>query len=59
MLSNMRPSPVHAVDDETGSFVCDPALTFRHDYPPTKLMFVPDPDGTRPDLLATTGERGA
>lgn len=34
----------------------DPSLTFRHDYPPTKLMFIPDKECTRPDLLATTGE---
>ena len=46
---------MHAVDDETGTFAANPALTFKHEYPPTKLMFLPDPEGTRPDLMATTG----
>jgi len=40
-----------AVDEEKGQLVCDPALTFRHDYPPTKLMFMPDQEACRPDLL--------
>eukprot|EP00195_Chlamydomonas_chlamydogama_P005387 CAMPEP_0202891988 /NCGR_PEP_ID=MMETSP1392-20130828/1870_1 /ASSEMBLY_ACC=CAM_ASM_000868 /TAXON_ID=225041 /ORGANISM="Chlamydomonas chlamydogama, Strain SAG 11-48b" /LENGTH=330 /DNA_ID=CAMNT_0049575863 /DNA_START=272 /DNA_END=1264 /DNA_ORIENTATION=+ len=44
------------LDEDKGSFTCDPALTFRHDYPPTKLMFAPDKEACRPDLLATTGE---
>ena len=44
------------VDDDKGEFVCDPALTFKHEYPATKLMFCPDKEGSRPDLLATTGE---
>lgn len=29
---------------------------FTHPYPPTKLAFVPDPEGTSPDLLATTSD---
>lgn len=45
-----------AVDDETGRFTCDPQLTFHHPYPVTKLMFIPDKDAGRPDLLATTGD---
>lgn len=44
------------LDEERGQFVTDTSLTFRHDYPPTKLAFIPDKEGTRPDLLATTGE---
>lgn len=44
------------VDDERGVLTSDPNLTFKHEYPPTKLMFIPDKEGTRPDLLATTGE---
>lgn len=39
--NGMRPSPRH---------------TFQHPYPPTKLQFVPDPDGSRPDLLASSGD---
>ena len=44
------------MDDETGTFSSDPELTFAHPYPPTKLMFIPDKEGSRPDLLATTGD---
>ncbi len=44
------------MDDETGKFSSDPKLTFKHPYPPTKIMFIPDKEGTRPDLLATTGD---
>ena len=45
-----------AVDDETGKFSSDPKLTFQHPYPPTKIMFIPDKEGSSPDLLATTGD---
>lgn len=44
------------MDDEAGRFVAEPQLTFQHPYPPTKIMFVPDKDCNRPDLLATTGD---
>ena len=44
------------MDDETGKFSSDPKLTFQHPYPPTKIMFIPDKEGSRPDLLATTGD---
>ncbi|MEW5305767.1 MAG: hypothetical protein WDW38_000241 [Sanguina aurantia] len=44
------------LDEERGEFVSDPNLSFHHDYPATKLVFVPDKEGCRPDLLATTGE---
>ncbi len=45
-----------AVDDEAGTFSSDPRFTFQHPYPATKVMFIPDKDCTRPDLLATTGD---
>jgi len=44
------------LDDEHGQFMSRPELTFSHAYPPTKIMFVPDKDGTRRDLLATSGD---
>jgi WD repeat-containing protein 68 len=31
-------------------------MEFAHEFPPTKLMWVPDKEGTRPDLIATTAE---
>ncbi|XP_031496098.1 WD repeat-containing protein LWD2-like [Nymphaea colorata] len=34
----------------------DPSLQFEHTYPPTKLMFHPDPSSVSPDLLATSGD---
>lgn len=45
-----------AVDDETGKFIADPRYHFAHPYPATKVMFIPDKDCSRPDLLATTGD---
>jgi hypothetical protein len=30
------------VDEENSRLVSNPALTFQHAYPPTKLMFIPD-----------------
>ena len=47
---------LRAVDDETGRFYADPKLRFPHPYPATKVMFIPDKDCSRPDLLATTGD---
>ncbi len=44
------------MDDEAGTFSSDPRLTFQHPSPPTKVMFIPDKDCTRPDLLATAGD---
>ena len=29
---------------------------FEHPYPPTKIMWIPDLTGSRPDLMATSGE---
>jgi len=37
-------------------FKAESKLSFKHPYPPTKLMFIPDREGSRPDLLATTGD---
>lgn len=44
------------LDDDSGRFVTSPKLTFAHPYPPTKIMFIPDKECTKPDLLATTGD---
>lgn len=45
-----------AVDDDTGKFTPDPQLRFKHPYPATKLMFIPDKECAHPDLIATTGD---
>ena len=29
---------------------------FKHEYPPTKIMWIPDIEGNRKDILATTAE---
>ncbi len=48
---------VHAaVDDEARKFVAPEHHKFDHSYPATKLMFIPDKEGTKPDLMATTGD---
>ncbi|KAK9832065.1 hypothetical protein WJX81_003548 [Elliptochloris bilobata] len=44
------------LDDEAGTFSSDPKFTFQHPHAATKVMFIPDKDCTRPDLLATTGD---
>ncbi|CAM6088722.1 unnamed protein product [Calypogeia fissa] len=44
------------LDDETGKFMSDPKLSFDHPYPTTKIMFIPDKESQKPDLLATTGD---
>ncbi|KAH8941274.1 hypothetical protein BDL97_14G028800 [Sphagnum fallax] len=44
------------LDDETCDFKADPKLSFDHPYPTTKIMFIPDKDCQKPDLLATTGD---
>lgn len=41
---------------EDGGLRSHPHLAFQHPYPPTKLMWVPDADASRPDLLATSGD---
>lgn len=42
-------------DPDTLSFHCNPALSFEHPYPPTKLMFAP-PAAPNPNLLASSGD---
>ncbi|KAF7079058.1 hypothetical protein CFC21_083361 [Triticum aestivum] len=42
------------LDESTGDIA--PVLSFDHPFPPTKSMFVPDPQGLRPDLLATSAD---
>eukprot|EP00232_Nephroselmis_pyriformis_P011486 CAMPEP_0182885444 /NCGR_PEP_ID=MMETSP0034_2-20130328/19604_1 /TAXON_ID=156128 /ORGANISM="Nephroselmis pyriformis, Strain CCMP717" /LENGTH=336 /DNA_ID=CAMNT_0025018711 /DNA_START=13 /DNA_END=1023 /DNA_ORIENTATION=+ len=44
------------LDEETGTFKSDPKYTFAHPYPTTKIMFCPDKECQKPDLLATTGD---
>jgi len=42
------------LDEPSGRFVTK--ATFEHPYPPTKLAWCPDPEGSRPDLLASSGD---
>jgi len=44
------------LNEETGQFESDPHMTFSHAYPATKLMFIPDKDCSRSDLLATSAD---
>ena len=44
------------MDDETGKFSSDMRLCFAHPFPATKIMFMPDKESNRPDLLATTAD---
>lgn len=44
------------LDEARGVIRSNPAQGFQHPYPPTKVGFIPDKDGTRPDLVATTGD---
>lgn len=57
-LLEQYPNRVEIVqlDDSTGEIRSDPALSFDHPYPPTKIMFIPDRDCVRPDLLATSAD---
>lgn len=42
------------LDDETHQF--NEIGHFEHPYPATKIMWMPDPNGARRDMLATTGD---
>ena len=42
------------LDEETGEFPKDARCSFTHPYPCTKVMFIPDKECTKEDLLATT-----
>lgn len=46
------------LDDESdpAGFKSKPKFSFNHPFPPTKIMFIPDKEGCREDLLATTGD---
>lgn len=44
------------VEEETSKLLSVPHLTFSHPYPPTKIMFLPDKETARPDLVATSGD---
>jgi len=44
------------LDDASGELKSDPLLSFEHPYPCTKIMFIPDKECQKPDLLATTGD---
>ncbi|KAL9274560.1 WD repeat-containing protein [Drosera capensis] len=48
-------SIVH-LDDVTGEINAFPNLQFPHPYPPTKSIFLPIADSSRPDLLATSSD---
>ncbi|XP_043829938.1 DDB1- and CUL4-associated factor 7-like [Dromiciops gliroides] len=43
-----------SLDSDRGDFLC--SYTLRHPYPVTKVMWIPDPQGVHPDLLATSGD---
>ena len=45
-----------SLDEETGTFAAEPTHSFTHPYPCTKIMFIPDKEGTHEDLVATTGD---
>ncbi|KAG0557477.1 hypothetical protein M758_11G129700 [Ceratodon purpureus] len=44
------------LDDDSGKFHANPRLAFDHPYPATKIMFIPDMEGEKLDLMATTGD---
>jgi len=44
------------LDEEMGEFKNDNRLAFDHPYPATKIMFIPDKECLKPDLMATTGD---
>jgi WD repeat-containing protein 68 len=45
---------VAQISETTGQFTS--LATFQHLYPPSKIMWIPDKQGNRPDLLATSGD---
>ena len=44
------------LDEQRREFPAEPTHRFDHPYPCTKIMFVPDAEGTSEDLLATSGD---
>ncbi|MFS7956477.1 putative transcription factor WD40-like family [Helianthus anomalus] len=57
-LLEQYPNRVEIVqlDDSTGEIRPDPSLSFEHPYPPTKVIFIPDKECQKPDLLATSSD---
>ena len=45
-----------SLDEERREFPAEPTHRFDHPYPCTKIMFIPDKEGTHEDLVATTGD---
>ena len=44
------------LDDEAGAFPAAPQHSFTHPYPCTKILFIPDKECSKEDLVATTGD---
>ncbi|KAK1361574.1 WD repeat-containing protein LWD1 [Heracleum sosnowskyi] len=44
------------LDELDGEIKPDPGLSFVHPYPPTKTIFIPDPECQKPDLFATSSD---
>ncbi|KAK9991164.1 hypothetical protein SO802_026149 [Lithocarpus litseifolius] len=42
------------LDDSNGEIQSDPNLSFEHPYLPTKTIFIPNKDCTKPDLFTTS-----
>jgi DDB1- and CUL4-associated factor 7 len=55
-LLEQAPNRVEVVQLDEASGDIAPVLAFDHQYPPTKTMFIPDPNAVRPDLLATSAD---
>ncbi|KAF8693273.1 hypothetical protein HU200_038657 [Digitaria exilis] len=55
-LLEQVPNRVEVVQLDEASGDIAPVLSFDHQYPPTKTMFIPDPHALRPDLLATSAD---
>lgn len=45
-----------SLNEAEGILQKDPALSILHPYPPTKLMFLPDKEGSHLDLLASASD---
>ena len=56
MLSEISPPLQLDESSDPVGFKTDARFSFAHPYPPTKLMFIPDKEGSRDDLLASTSD---
>jgi WD repeat-containing protein 68 len=45
-----------SLDEDAGAFPAEPTHSFTHPYPCTKILFIPDKECTKADLIATTGD---